>query len=90
MEEIQEITGRPGNNCPIKQSKVEFSNPSPLGGVLAVCDLFTILSVPLLSMIFTTASENPQKYLYFWILVAGCQRRRKNVPDGGVKVYQSG
>jgi type I restriction enzyme R subunit len=22
--------------------------------------------------------------------IAGCQRRRKNVPDGGVKVYQSG
>jgi len=70
MEEVQEITGGLGNNRIKTQPNVEFSKPSPPGAVLAVCDLLTILLIPTLSMIFTTASESLQKYFYFWILVA--------------------
>jgi exopolysaccharide biosynthesis polyprenyl glycosylphosphotransferase len=70
MEEVQEITGRPGRNRSKIQSNVELPKPSPPGVVLAVCDLFTILLIPLLSMIFTAASESLQKYLYFWVLVS--------------------
>jgi exopolysaccharide biosynthesis polyprenyl glycosylphosphotransferase len=70
MEEAQGIPGTPNEYRPHVQSRVDFTAPSPPGVVLAASDLITILFIPFLSIIFTTASGSLQKYFYFWILVA--------------------
>ncbi len=74
------------------------------GGVSALCLRFAILTaarsgearavrwneIDLAGKVWTVPGEKMKAKAEHRVPLSDCQRRRKNVPDGGVKVYQSG